>query len=71
MKRKLGSTGIEIQPLVFGGNVFGWTADERTSFALLDGFVDAGFEMIERRTCIRAGPPGILAASPKRSLAAG
>ena len=35
-KRKLGSSGLDIAPLVFGGNVFGWTADEATSFALLD-----------------------------------
>ena len=40
-KRKLGSSGLDIAPLVFGGNVFGWTADEATSFALLDGFVEA------------------------------
>jgi aryl-alcohol dehydrogenase-like predicted oxidoreductase len=58
MKRKLGSTGIEIQPLVFGGNVFGWTADERTSFALLDGFVDAGFKMIDTANVYSRWAPG-------------
>src|SRR5215470_14075964 len=42
-KRKLGSTGFDVAPLAFGGNVFGWTADEPTSFALLDRFVGAGF----------------------------
>jgi len=46
-KRKLGSTGFEVAPLAFGGNVFGWTADEPTSFALLDAFVDAGFNLID------------------------
>ena len=46
-KRKLGSTGFEVAPLAFGGNVFGWTADESTSFALLDAFVDAGFNLID------------------------
>ncbi|HET7031563.1 MAG TPA: aldo/keto reductase [Casimicrobiaceae bacterium] len=46
-KRKLGDTGFEIAPLAFGGNVFGWTADEPTSFALLDAFVDAGFNLID------------------------
>ncbi len=46
-KRKLGSTGLEIAPLAFGGNVFGWTADEATSFKLLDAFVDAGFNFID------------------------
>ncbi|MCI0406290.1 MAG: aldo/keto reductase [candidate division Zixibacteria bacterium] len=46
-KRKLGNSGLEIAPLVFGGNVFGWTADEPASFKLLDGFVDAGFNCID------------------------
>lgn len=40
-KSPLGRTGLEIAPLVFGGNVFGWTADQATSFALLDRFVEA------------------------------
>jgi len=46
-KRKLGRSGIEIAPLIFGGNVFGWTVDEKGSFALLDAFVDAGFNCID------------------------
>src|SRR5512138_3663622 len=46
-RRKLGSTGFEVAPLAFGGNVFGWTADEATSFALLDHFVGAGFNLID------------------------
>jgi aryl-alcohol dehydrogenase-like predicted oxidoreductase len=46
-KRKLGNSGIEIAPLALGGNVFGWTADETTSFRILDGFVDAGFDCID------------------------
>jgi aryl-alcohol dehydrogenase-like predicted oxidoreductase len=46
-RRKLGSTGFEIAPLAFGGNVFGWTADESTSFRLLDAFVAAGFNLID------------------------
>lgn len=46
-KRKLGCSGLDIAPLVFGGNVFGWTADETTSFALLDAFVEAGFDAID------------------------
>ncbi|MFL6682240.1 MAG: aldo/keto reductase, partial [Burkholderiaceae bacterium] len=41
--RSLGRTGLQIAPIVFGGNVFGWTADEKRSFELLDAFVDAGF----------------------------
>jgi len=41
-KRPIGDSGIEVAPLALGGNVFGWTADEATSFAILDAFVDAG-----------------------------
>ena len=46
-KRALGRTGLSISPIVFGGNVFGWTADEKTSFALLDAFFDSGFNAID------------------------
>ena len=46
-KRKLGRTGLETGPLIFGGNVFGWTADEAMSFKLLDAFVDAGLNVID------------------------
>lgn len=46
-KRPLGQSGLEIAPLVFGGNVFGWTIDEKTSFELLDAFVDAGLNAID------------------------
>ncbi len=46
-KRQLGNSGLTIAPLVFGGNVFGWTADEATSFRLLDRFVDAGFNCVD------------------------
>jgi aryl-alcohol dehydrogenase-like predicted oxidoreductase len=45
--RKLGRTGLSISPVVFGGNVFGWTADEKTSFDLLDRFFEAGFNTID------------------------
>jgi aryl-alcohol dehydrogenase-like predicted oxidoreductase len=41
-KRKLGSSGLEVAPLALGGNVFGWTADEPTSFRLLDAFTNGG-----------------------------
>ena len=40
-KRKLGDSGLEVSPLSFGGNVFGWTADETMSFRLLDTFVQS------------------------------
>jgi len=46
-KRRLGNSELEIAPLAFGGNVFGWTADEPTSFRLLDAFVAAGFNFID------------------------
>src|SRR5262245_8947114 len=45
--QKLGHSGLEVAPLAFGGNVFGWTADERTSFRLLDEFVAAGFNLVD------------------------
>ncbi len=45
--RKLGNSAIEVAPLAFGGNVFGWTVDEETSFSLLDKFVDAGLNLVD------------------------
>jgi len=45
--RPLGGSGLTVAPLAFGGNVFGWTADEATSFNLLDAFVDDGFNLID------------------------
>lgn len=45
--RALGSSGLDIAPLVLGGNVFGWTADRAASFAVLDAFVDGGGTMID------------------------
>ncbi|WP_374575482.1 aldo/keto reductase [Phenylobacterium sp.] len=45
--RRLGRSDLKIAPLVLGGNVFGWTADEKTSFAILDAFVDAGFNCVD------------------------
>lgn len=46
-KRKLGNSGIEVAPLCFGGNVFGWTADEKASFGLLDAYTGAGFDFVD------------------------
>jgi aryl-alcohol dehydrogenase-like predicted oxidoreductase len=46
-KREIGRSGIYTRPFAFGGNVFGWTADEKTSFALLDAFVDSGFDLVD------------------------
>lgn len=45
--RSLGKTGLEVVPLIFGGNVFGWTVDENRSFALLDAIVDLGLNTID------------------------
>jgi hypothetical protein len=47
MLRSLGKTGLEIAPLVFGGNVLGWTIDEKTSFQVLDAFIDHCFNVID------------------------
>src|SRR3989337_1828832 len=58
MKRKLGNTGIEVAPLAFGGNVFGWTIDEPTSFKLLNAFVDAGFNLIDTADSYSRWAPG-------------
>ena len=56
--RVLGRTGLSISPVVFGGNVFGWTADEKTSFDLLDKFFDAGFDTIDTADCYSGWVPG-------------
>jgi len=57
-KRKLGNSGLEVMPWAFGGNVFGWTADEKTSFQLLDAFVDAGFDFIDTADVYANWAPG-------------
>lgn len=57
-KRKLGNSGLEIAPLAFGGNVFGWTADEPTSFRLLDEFAEAGFDFIDTADVYSRFAPG-------------
>ncbi len=57
-KRSLGNSGLEIAPLAFGGNVFGWTVDERTSFRLLDAFVAAGFNLIDTADSYSRFAPG-------------
>ncbi|WP_072386459.1 aldo/keto reductase [Hyphomicrobium sp. CS1BSMeth3] len=57
-KRKLGRSNLEIAPLIFGGNVFGWTVDEKGSFALLDAFLDAGFNCIDTADVYSRWVPG-------------
>jgi len=56
--RQLGPTGLRIAPLVFGGNVFGWTADEKTSFGLLDRFTDGGLNAIDTAEVYSRWVPG-------------
>ena len=57
-KRRLGTSSIDVLPLAFGGNVFGWTADEATSFRLLDEFVGAGFNFIDTADVYSRWHPG-------------
>jgi aryl-alcohol dehydrogenase-like predicted oxidoreductase len=56
--RRLGDTDLAIVPVVFGGNVFGWTADEARSFELLDAFVDRGFNCIDTADVYSRWVPG-------------
>lgn len=57
-RRRLGNSEIEVAPLAFGGNVFGWTVDEPTSFGLLDAFVGAGFNLVDTADAYSAWAPG-------------
>jgi aryl-alcohol dehydrogenase-like predicted oxidoreductase len=57
-KRKLGNSHIEIPPLALGGNVFGWTIDQPTSFQILDAFTDAGFTFIDTADIYSTWVPG-------------
>ncbi|MEW6720518.1 MAG: aldo/keto reductase [Thermodesulfobacteriota bacterium] len=58
MKRMLGNSGMEVAPLAFGGNVFGWTADEPTSFRLLDAFTAAGGNLVDTADVYSNWVPG-------------
>ncbi len=57
-RQALGRSGLQVAPWALGGNVFGWTADERTGFALLDAFVDLGFNLIDTADFYSAWIPG-------------
>jgi aryl-alcohol dehydrogenase-like predicted oxidoreductase len=61
--RRLGKSELKIAPLVLGGNVFGWTADEKTSFAILDAFVDGGFNAVDTADVYSAWSPAGAGAS--------
>ena len=56
--KPLGRSGLQVSTLTFGGNVFGWTVDERTSFSLLDAWLDAGFNTIDTADIYSAWVPG-------------
>jgi aryl-alcohol dehydrogenase-like predicted oxidoreductase len=62
-RRPLGRSEIVIEPLVLGGNVFGWTVDEKTGFAILDAFVEEGFSAIDTAegypNWVPGNPPGM------------
>ena len=58
LTRPLGNSGLDIVPLVFGGNVLGWTIDEKTSFKVLDAFVDHGFNAIDTADVYSRWAPG-------------
>ncbi len=56
--RPLGRSGLKTAPWAFGGNVFDWTADKQTSFALLDAFVGEGFSLVDTADVYSAWAPG-------------
>lgn len=56
--RQIGNSGLFVSPLCFGGNVFGWTVDEATSFMLLDAWVDAGMNFIDTADVYSRWVPG-------------
>jgi aryl-alcohol dehydrogenase-like predicted oxidoreductase len=58
MARALGKTGLQLEPLVLGGNIFGWTVDQKRSFELLDAYVDAGFGAIDTADSYSRWVPG-------------
>ncbi|MGE8051376.1 aldo/keto reductase [Pseudomonas monteilii] len=57
-KRYLSNTGLNISPVIFGGNVFGWTINEKQSFEILDAFVDLGFDTIDTADVYSGWAPG-------------
>ncbi len=56
--RTLGQSSLVVAPLALGGNVFGWTIDEPTSFAVLDAFIDGGFNLIDTANIYSTWVPG-------------
>lgn len=62
-RRPLGRSELVIEPLVLGGNVFGWTVDEKQGFDILDAYVEAGFTAIDTAegypNWVPGNPPGM------------
>ena len=58
IKKQLGKTDLNVSPLTLGGNVFGWTIDEKKSFEILDGFAGAGFNFIDTADVYSRWVPG-------------
>ena len=58
IKRELGNSGLKVAPLALGGNVFGWTADEKTSFRLLDAFTAGGGNLVDTADMYSTWVPG-------------
>jgi aryl-alcohol dehydrogenase-like predicted oxidoreductase len=63
--RTLGRSGLKVSPLCFGGNVFGWTIDEKRSSKLLNAYVGAGFNFIDTADVYSTWVQGIRVANPK------
>src|SRR3546814_15635274 len=57
-QRNLGGSGLKVPPLCFGGNVFGWTANQTESFSLLDALIDAGYNFIDTADMYSNWVPG-------------
>jgi aryl-alcohol dehydrogenase-like predicted oxidoreductase len=57
-KRRLGQSSLQVSPITFGCNVFGWTVDEETSFALLDAWLEAGFNFLDTADVYSRWHPG-------------
>ena len=70
-KHKIGKSSVDVSPVMLGGNVFGWTADETTSFHVLDAFVDHGFNFIDTADVYSVSSLAIMVAKAKPSLVNG
>ncbi|WP_268608823.1 aldo/keto reductase, partial [Escherichia coli] len=68
IKRALGRSGLQIPPLTFGGNVFGWTVDEAGTFSLLDALVDAGLNFIDTADVYSEGRSEVITGQALRDL---